>query len=77
MDLQLACPDVRTCLFDVGLWIVSVTVGISRNLTAGEERLILKGFFPLSPFLSAFRCARVKVNSQGSLGMAEVACSIA
>lgn len=75
MDLQLTCPDVRTYLFDVGLRIVSVTVGIRRDLTAGGEGLILKGF--LSPFPSAFRCAGVKANSQGSLGMAEVTCSIA
>lgn len=43
MDLQLTFPDVRIWLIEVGLWVVSVTVVILGDLTAGWEGLILKG----------------------------------
>lgn len=33
--LHLTFPDIRTNLLEVGLWVVSVTVVILKNLTAG------------------------------------------
>lgn len=43
MDLRLTFPGVRIWLIEVGLWVVSVTVVILGDLTAGWEGLILKG----------------------------------